>query len=64
MYGQKPASLAAMIGVQSQYERGIRASRDAASAFSDTALKLRPAGSIRPFCDPPTVTSTPHSSCR
>ena len=30
----------------------------------DTALKPRPAGSIRPFCEPPTVTSTPHSSWR
>ena len=36
----------------------------AASAFSDTALKLRPGGSIRPFCEPATVTSTPHSSIR
>ena len=53
-----------MIGVQSQYERGIRAVLDASIAFAETALKLSPAGSIRPFCEPPTVTSTPHSSWR
>ena len=35
----------------------------AASAFSDIALKLRPGGSIRPFCEPATVTSTPQASC-
>src|SRR3954451_3721394 len=27
-------------------------------------LNERPGGSIRPFCEPATVTSTPHSSCR
>ena len=53
-----------MIGVQSQYERGSRAVFDASSAFAETALKLSPAGSIRPFWLPPTVTSTPHSSWR
>src|SRR3569833_2072966 len=35
----------------------------AASAFSDTALKPRPGGSIRPFCEPATETSPPHPSC-
>ena len=34
----------------------------ARNAFSLTALKERPGGSIKPFCEPPTVTSTPHSS--
>ena len=53
-----------MIGVQSQYERGSFALLLASIAFRETALKLSPAGSIRPFCEPPTVTSTPHSSCR
>ena len=42
----------------------LRPSSLAASAFSLTALKPRPGGSIRPFCEPPTVTSTPHSSWR
>ena len=28
------------------------------------ALKLRPGGSISPFCEPASVTSRPHSSCR
>ena len=37
---------------------------DAASALSETAVNDSPGGSIRPFCEPPTVTSTPHSSCR
>ena len=34
----------------------------AAIAFSETALKLIPGGSMRPFCDPAMVTSTSHSS--
>ena len=38
--------------------------RDAASAFALIALKLRPGGSISPFCDPDSVTSSPHSSWR
>ena len=33
-------------------------------SFMHLALKERPGGSIKPFCDPATVTSTPHSSCR
>ena len=37
---------------------------DAASALSLTALNESPGGSIRPFCEPATVTSTPHSSWR
>ena len=36
----------------------------AASALSESALKERPGGSMSPFCEPPTVTSTPHSSWR
>ena len=42
----------------------MRAERDAASAFSLIALKPRPGGSISPFCEPASVTSMPHSSCR
>ena len=34
----------------------------AAIALSETART--PGGSIRPFCEPDTVMSTPHSSCR
>jgi hypothetical protein len=55
---------AAIISSQSQKERGIRALVAAARAFSETALNDRPGGSIRPFWEPPTVTSTPHSSWR
>ena len=58
----KEASLFFKIPRQSQYDFGIVEARLAASAFSDTALKPRPGGSIRPFCDPVTVTSTSHSS--
>jgi hypothetical protein len=36
----------------------------AASALSLIALNAMPGGSINPFWAPPTVTSTPHSSCR
>ena len=36
----------------------------AARARSEIALNERPGGSIRPFCEPATVTSTPHSSAR
>ena len=37
---------------------------DAARALALAALNDRPGGSISPFCEPATVTSTPHSSCR
>ena len=57
-------ALLAIIGFQSQKARGSRAVSLAFSAFSLTALKERPGGSISPFCEPATVTSTPHSSCR
>jgi len=36
----------------------------AASARVETALNDRPGGSMSPFCEPATVTSTPHSSMR
>ncbi len=38
--------------------------RLAFSALSLMALNDMPGGSIRPFCAPPTETSTPHSSWR
>jgi hypothetical protein len=47
-----------------QYERGRRAVFDAASAFCEIALNDSPGGIIKPFCEPATVTSTFHSSCR
>ena len=56
--------LAASISSQAQNERGNFAVSFAASAFGETALKDNPGGSIRPFCEPATVTSTPHSSMR
>ena len=37
---------------------------NAVSEKALAALKDSPGGSIRPFCEPPTVTSTPHSSWR
>ncbi len=33
-------------------------------AFSETPVSPMPGGSISPFCEPDTVTSTPHSSMR
>ena len=64
VYGKKPLWLEASIGSHDQYDRARRAAREAASAFSLIALKLRPGGSISPFCDPASVTSIPHSSWR
>src|SRR6202047_271068 len=48
---------------QSQYDRIDGLAFATASAFSDTALKPRPGGSISPFCEPATETSTPQASC-
>ena len=45
-------------------ESGSLAFCDAATALSLSALNESPGGSIRPFCEPPTVTSTPQASCR
>jgi hypothetical protein len=56
--------LTASISFQSQYERGSFALFAAASAFAPIALNDSPGGSISPFCDPATVTSTRHSSWR
>jgi hypothetical protein len=64
VYGQKPFALAARIGCQSQNDLGSRADAEASRALALTALKLRPGGSISPFCEPATVTSTRHSSWR
>ena len=39
----------------------------AGTASADLTLRAShqfPGGSMRPFCEPPTVTSTPHSSWR
>src|ERR1700682_2343457 len=52
-----------MTSSQSQYERIDGLALATASAFSDTALKLRPGGSISAFCEPPTDTSLPQASC-
>ena len=49
---------------QAQNDFGSLAVLLAASALSLMALNDMPGGSIRPFCAPPTVTSTPHSSWR
>src|ERR1700733_2079921 len=52
-----------MTSCQSQYDRIDGLAFAAASAFSDTALKPRPGGSIMPFCEPATDTSMPQASC-
>src|SRR3981189_1270765 len=52
-----------MTSCQSQYDRIDGLALAAANAFSDTALKLRPGGSISAFCEPPTDTSMPQAWC-
>src|SRR6188768_3660893 len=52
-----------MTSCQSQEERIAGLAFATASAFSDTALKPSPGGSINPFCDPATDTSMPQASC-
>ncbi|MNY34475.1 hypothetical protein D3C86_1688210 [compost metagenome] len=64
VYGQKPFLLASMISSQPQNALGSFDLADAATALALTALNDRPGGSISPFCEPETVTSTPHSSWR
>jgi len=64
VYGKYPVTLEASISSQPRNARGNREVFEAAIAFSEMALNERPGGSISPFWDPPTVTSTPHSSCR
>ena len=54
----------AMISSHAQYARASFARFAASSARGETALKPMPGGSIRPFCEPATVTSTPQASWR
>src|ERR1700758_4176406 len=64
VYGKKPTLF--MVSMSS-HDQNDFVSVDvfaASSALSLTALNDMPGGSIRPFCAPPTVTSTPHSSWR
>src|SRR3954468_8179822 len=49
---------------QLQYDFGNVDVLPAASALALIALNDNPGGSMSPFCEPATVTSTPHSSCR
>ena len=64
VYGKKPDLLAARIGSQAQYDFFSFADFDACRAFSLMAFRPRPGGSISPFWEHPTVTSTPHASWR
>src|SRR5471030_482713 len=52
-----------MTSSQSQYDRIDGLAFATANAFSEIALKPSPGGSISPFCEPATVTSTPQASC-
>src|SRR5260370_11854377 len=52
-----------MSSCQSQYDRLDGLALATVSALSDTALKLRPGGSISAFCEPATDTSMPQASC-
>ena len=59
-----PWILAAAFLVYFLIYQGYFAVFEAARDFSEIALNERPGGSMSPFWDPPTVTSTPHSSWR
>ncbi len=60
--GKKPFLFKASVSSQSKYDFGDCALLAAASALPLTAPKENPGGNINPFCEPATVTSTPHSS--
>ena len=64
VWGKNPCLYIVSMSSHWKNERGSFAVLDAYSAFSLTALNDMPGGSIRPFCAPPIVTSTPHSSWR
>jgi hypothetical protein len=64
VYGKKPILFMVSMSSHDQNDFGSLEVFAAASALSLIALNDMPGGSIRPFCAPPTVTSTPHSSCR
>ena len=64
VYGKKPILFMLSMSSHDQNDFGSFELFDAAIALSLTALNDMPGGIIRPFCAPPTVTSTPHSSWR
>ncbi len=64
VYGKNPSRLGSRMSSQRQYALGSSARRPASSASALTALNASPGGSMSPFWDPATVTSTFHSSCR
>src|SRR6185369_792374 len=53
----------AIISSQAQKDLGSFTLWLASIALGESALKRMPDGSIRPFCEPLIVTSTPHPSC-
>src|SRR5262249_13151555 len=64
VYGEKFILFAAIMSSHEKNDFGSVAFLLAASALLLTALNDMPGGSISPFCAPPIVTSTPHSSWR
>src|SRR6185312_13031223 len=52
------------MSAKSRKQRGHLAVLPAASAFGLAATIARPGGSMKPFCEPATARSTPHSSMR
>ena len=64
VYGKKPTLFMFSISSHAKKDFGSFDVLLAAIALSLIALNDMPGGSIRPFCAPPTETSTPHSSWR
>ena len=62
--GEEPILVGGQHLLPAEIGLGQLADLAAARALSLMALKPSPGGSISPFCEPPTVTSTPHSSWR
>ena len=63
VYGKYPLRLISSISSQAQKDLGSVDFLLASMALGEMALKAMPGGSISPFWEPLTVTSTPHSSC-
>ena len=64
VYGKYPVAFARSVSPKSKNTRGHFACSRAASALGLAHTMPRPAGSIRPFCEPVTARSTCHSSIR
>ncbi|MNC90423.1 hypothetical protein D3C83_65210 [compost metagenome] len=64
VYGKNPLSLAVIMSSKEKNTRCSFALLRASSAFWLTQTMPRPVGTMKPFCEPLTHASTPHSSMR